>query len=150
MFHNNDLPAVLRYHLGKPTEYSIPEAELVGEVMAAHLLEKTDAQVLVATIGADNTSTIQNTKNQKPRGADYLLYQIHDVDRALLEVSRRPRIQRQRMARPERRTKSGRDGMNDGGKGGEYRGSDPTQALSPCIFFHRGFLEFLSALAGTT
>jgi hypothetical protein len=79
LYLNGILQSTLRYHLGLATEYGIAEAELVGEVMAAYMLSRLWQRYEEATIGVDNTATLYNTRNQKPRGAHYLLDSIHDL-----------------------------------------------------------------------
>jgi ribonuclease HI len=78
LYRNGNIQATLRLHLGPATKYGIAEVELVGELMAVHLLTKIQGRYGEATIGADNTSTLHNMLNQKPRGAHYLMDEIHN------------------------------------------------------------------------
>jgi ribonuclease HI len=78
LYWNGIEQLTLRYHLGSATEYGIAEAKLVGELLAAFMLSRPRMRYEQATIGADNTATLYNMRNQKPRGAHYLLDAVHD------------------------------------------------------------------------
>jgi hypothetical protein len=77
LYCNGQMQQILRYHLGPALKYGIVEAKLVGEIMAAFMLSRPGLQYMTATISADNTATIHNTRNQTPRGAHYLVNEIH-------------------------------------------------------------------------
>jgi hypothetical protein len=49
----------------------------VGEVMAAYMLSRPGLWYTTATIRAGNTATIHNARNQTPRGAHYLVNEVH-------------------------------------------------------------------------
>jgi hypothetical protein len=73
LYINGRLYKTIQYHLGSSKYYGIPEAKLVGEILATHLLITTQRQFDTATIAPDNVGTIQAMQNQHPRPGHYLL-----------------------------------------------------------------------------
>ncbi|KAF8578280.1 hypothetical protein K439DRAFT_1621462 [Ramaria rubella] len=72
IFVDGVLHSSLTFHLGKLTEYSIYEAELVGLFLAAHLLCKEHINA-PATIGADNQAALAATDAHQPKAGHYLV-----------------------------------------------------------------------------
>jgi ribonuclease HI len=73
IFENGRPTTTLRYHIGSSKHYGIPEAEIIGEILAAHLLVTTRRRFNTAIIGPDNVGTIQATQNQRSRPGQYLV-----------------------------------------------------------------------------
>ncbi|GBE84774.1 RNA-directed DNA polymerase from mobile element jockey [Sparassis crispa] len=73
---------VLRYHLGPSSEHSVYKAEVVGLVLAIHLL-KREISVQSASCAANNKASILATKLQKPAPGHYLIDMLHHDVNAL-------------------------------------------------------------------
>ena len=74
-------PTVLRYHLGASTRHTVYEAELVGLLLAAHLLLGL-LSFHVASCAADNTACLRAIRNRRPHPAHYLVDELlHDLDK---------------------------------------------------------------------
>ena len=58
-------PTVLRHHLGASTRHSVYEAELVGLLLATHLLLRL-LSFHLASCAADNTASLLAVRNRKP------------------------------------------------------------------------------------
>ena len=69
----------ITYHLGHENEHTIFEAELVGVILALHLLRCRKARTADAYIGLDNQAVIHALGDQKPKLGHYLLDKIHDL-----------------------------------------------------------------------
>ena len=78
-------PTVLRFHLGSSTRHSVYEAEIVGLILAAHLLFSLLSYHL-ASCAADNTACLLAIRNRRPHPAHYL---VDELLRNLDAVKRR-------------------------------------------------------------
>ena len=78
-------PTVLRYRLGDSTRHSVYEAEIVGLLLAAHLLLAL-LSFHLASCAADNKACLLAVCNRKPHPAHYL---IDDLLLSLESVKRR-------------------------------------------------------------
>ena len=64
--------ATLCYHLGPASEHTVFEAELVGLILAAHLLRTSEEVSFPATILADNQAAIQASERPAAKSGHYL------------------------------------------------------------------------------
>jgi ribonuclease HI len=76
---NNRKTKMLRFFLGKESEHTVYEAEIVGVILGLHLLKSYSKRIKEATIGIDNQAVIQSLQNQKPKSGHYLLDKVHDM-----------------------------------------------------------------------
>ena len=60
------------YHLGPESEHTVFEAELVGLILAAHLLNTSEEVTLPATILADSQAAIQASERPTAKSGHYL------------------------------------------------------------------------------
>ncbi|TFY52367.1 hypothetical protein EVJ58_g10059 [Rhodofomes roseus] len=65
-------PVVLRHHLGSSTRHTVYEAEIVGLILAAHLLIQ-ELSARAASCAADNMPCLLAVQNRKPHPAHYLI-----------------------------------------------------------------------------
>jgi ribonuclease HI len=81
----------ITYHLGPESDHTVFEAELIGVILALHLLRCRKAKTHVAYIGLDNQAVIQALGDQKPKPGHYLLDKIHDLaeDFQIVEARKR-------------------------------------------------------------
>lgn len=66
----------LQFQLGPSTEYSVKEGELVGIILALHLLEGVESPRTKATINTDCMSAILATVNRRAQPEQYILDDI--------------------------------------------------------------------------
>ena len=84
LYKGNRIIKSLRYHLGPLTEHTVYESELIGLMLALHLLIGLTCQLLFTVIiGIDNQAAIRSLMNQKSKPAHYLLDKIHDATERL-------------------------------------------------------------------
>ena len=75
---------MLQYHLGPSTKHTIYEPELIGFLLAFHLLNMPMCHsTSTVIIGLDNQMVIWSLNNQRAKPAHYLLDLIHDVSEHL-------------------------------------------------------------------
>ena len=84
--------ATLRYHLGPASEHTVFEAELVGLILAAHLLSESREATYPAVILADNQAAIQASEYPAARSGHYLCLRFRTL---LRKVIRENKITRQ-------------------------------------------------------
>ncbi|KAJ3473536.1 hypothetical protein NLI96_g12952 [Meripilus lineatus] len=89
LYINGRIKGKLFYHLGKATDHTVYEAELVGVLLAQHLLRSINQPFYRATIGLDNQAVILATQNQQPKPAHYLLDAIHSESMELMKKQSR-------------------------------------------------------------
>ena len=69
----------LRYHLGKETDHTVYEAEIIAVILALHILMEINRPLARITIGIDNQAVLLGLKNQTSKPGHYLLDKIHDT-----------------------------------------------------------------------
>ena len=84
--------ATLRYHLGPASEHTVFEAEIVGLILAGHLLSESDKVTFPAVILADNQAAIQASEYPKAKSGHYLCLRFRNL---LRKVTRENKIARQ-------------------------------------------------------
>ena len=72
LYVNDTKVATLRYHLGVASEHTVFEAELVGMIMAAHLISTIDNLPLPASIFVDNQAAILAGERPTSKPGHYL------------------------------------------------------------------------------
>lgn len=84
LYKGDEVLSTVKYHLGPTTHHTVYEAELVGIILALHLLTGRLCQLLNAVIiGLDNQAAIKALTNQTSKPSHYLLDQIHDASERL-------------------------------------------------------------------
>ena len=84
LYKDNCIMKSLCYYLGPLTEHMIYELELVGLLLALHLLPQLTCHLLPSVIiGLDNQVAICSLTNQDSKPAHYLLDAIHDATERL-------------------------------------------------------------------
>ena len=79
LYNSNCIVKSLCYYLGPLTEHTVCESELIGLLLALHLLIRLTCRLLsTVIIGLDNQATICSLMNQKSKPAHYLLDKIHN------------------------------------------------------------------------
>ena len=75
----------LLYHIGPTTKHTVFETELIGLLLAFHLLSLLMYKLSSSTvvIGLDNQAAIKALRNQETKPAHYLLDQIHTAAECL-------------------------------------------------------------------
>lgn len=65
---NEQPPRMLHYHLGPETEHTVHKAELIGTVLALHLISTEKNRKVPITIGTDNQAALEayNSSMRKP------------------------------------------------------------------------------------
>ena len=71
--------ATLRYHLDPVSEHTVFEAELIGLILAGHLLSESDEVTFPAAILADNQAAIQASKYPKAKSRHYLCLHFRNL-----------------------------------------------------------------------
>ena len=79
MYLNGREHSSLKLHLGTKSEHTIYEGELVGVILALHLIKNLNVDIDHANISLDNQSGIQATHHQKPQPSYHLLEKIHQA-----------------------------------------------------------------------
>jgi ribonuclease HI len=80
LYTNKTEKKAIRFHLGPSEHHTVYEGELVGLLLAFHLLSSLRFKLRSYTvIGIDNQAAILALGNQKPHPAHYLLDLIHDA-----------------------------------------------------------------------
>ena len=80
LYKDNRVIKSLCYYLGPLTEHTVYESELIGLLLALHLLLGLTCQLLHSVIiGLDNQAAICLLTNQEAKPAHYLLDAIHDM-----------------------------------------------------------------------
>ena len=80
LYKDNRVIKSLYYYLGPLTEHTVYESELIGLLLALHLLLGLTCQLLHSVIiGLDNQAAIRLLTNQEVEPAHYLLDTIHDM-----------------------------------------------------------------------
>ena len=80
LYKNNHVLKSIQYKLGTPEEHTVYEVELVGIILALHLLMSLACQLVNMTlISLDNQAVILALSNQSPKPSHYLLDIIHDA-----------------------------------------------------------------------
>ena len=80
LYKDNHVVKSLYYYLGPLTEHTVYESELIGLLLALHLLLGLTCQLLHSVIiGLDNQAAIHSLTNQEAKPAHYLLDAIHDM-----------------------------------------------------------------------
>jgi ribonuclease HI len=83
----------LRFFLGKDSEHTVYEAEIIGVILGLQLLKSYSKRIKETVIGIDNQAVIQALQNQKPKSGHYLLDKVHDMaeDFQMAEARKRKR-----------------------------------------------------------
>lgn len=106
LYRGNRIIKKLQLYIGPITEHTVYESELIGLLLALHLLSMLTCLIPnTAVIGLDNQAAIKAINNQEPKQASYLLDQIHNAAEHL--QTRQDKILRKeefRQARREGRT----------------------------------------------
>ena len=71
--------STLRYHLGSAEEHTVFEAEMVGLILAAHLLATSHESTLPATILVDNQAAIQASEHPTAKSGHYLCLHFRNI-----------------------------------------------------------------------
>ena len=72
-----------RFHLGTKKEHTVYEGEIVGMILAIHLLREAEANGTMA-LGVDNQAAIKATGTFRSQPGHYLMDRFHDDLRKLL------------------------------------------------------------------
>ena len=88
LFVDKEHKATLRYHLGKATEHTVFEAEAVGLILAAQLLNRFREAKYPASIYADNQAVIRSCTHPSARPGHYLLTCFRKLMKHLLRKKR--------------------------------------------------------------
>ena len=72
LYVDNQQVSTLQYHLGSAEEHTVFEAEMVGLILAAHLLANSNESTLPATILDDNQAAIQAGECPTAKSRHYL------------------------------------------------------------------------------
>lgn len=84
LYNGNHIVKSLHYYLGPLTEHTVYESELIGLLLALHLLIRLTCQLLsTVIIGLDNQAAICSLMSQKSKPAHYLLNKIHNATEQL-------------------------------------------------------------------
>jgi ribonuclease HI len=78
LMENGQCKGTLRARLGDTSDHMVYEAELVGLILAVHLLKKVRC-LDQATIGVDNQATIDTLDLNKPAPSHYLVDEVHKL-----------------------------------------------------------------------
>ena len=93
LYKGNRAIKQLKFHAGNMSKHTVYETELLGLLLAFHLLSSLTCALRYSTsIGLDNQASIKAISNQKPKPAQYLMDQVHNAAE-LLQI-RQDRIQR--------------------------------------------------------
>jgi len=80
MYINKTEKCSLHYYLGPLSDHTVYEGEIVGLIIALHLLKSIHFQLSSYTIiGTDNQAAIKALSNQTPHPAHHLLDQVHNA-----------------------------------------------------------------------
>ena len=79
MYVNDTKVASLRYHLGAASKHTVFEAELVGMILAAHLLNVNDDLPLPASIFVDNQAAILAGERPTTKPGHYLSIRFREI-----------------------------------------------------------------------
>ena len=71
--------STLRYQLGRETDHTVYEAEIVAVILALHILLQVERRLRRITIGVDNQAVLLGLRNQKSKPGHYLLDKVHDA-----------------------------------------------------------------------
>ena len=86
LFINQEEQCVLKYHLGTKVQHMVYKAEIVGLILALHLLAALTHRLTAhIIIDSDSQATIKSLLNQCPHPAHYLLEHIHKTVKMLHE-----------------------------------------------------------------
>jgi len=80
--------STLRFHLGSAEEHTIFKAEVVGLILAAHLLTTSHEASFPAVILADNQAAIQAGEHPAARSGHYLCLHFRTILRTLLAANK--------------------------------------------------------------
>ncbi|KNZ76855.1 hypothetical protein J132_07041, partial [Termitomyces sp. J132] len=92
----------LCYHLGSKSQHTVYEADIVGVLLALHMLILLTRNLPArAVIGSDSQAMIRATNNQRPHPSHYLLDHVHDAAELLHKKQDRliRTVERQRASR---------------------------------------------------
>ena len=93
LYKDNRIAKKLKFHTGPATKHTVYETEIIGILLALHLLTSLSCNLLnTSLIGLDNQASIKATNDQKKKPAQYLLDQVHNAAENLNR--RQDRIQR--------------------------------------------------------
>ena len=79
LYVNNTQVTTLYYHLGVASEHMVFEAELVGMIMAAHLISTVDGLPLPASIFVDNQAAILASERPTSKPSHYLSINFREI-----------------------------------------------------------------------
>ena len=79
LYVDNRQVSMLRYHLGSAEEHTVFEAEMVGLILATHLLANSNESTLPATILADNQAAIQAGERPTAKSRHYLCLHFRNI-----------------------------------------------------------------------
>ena len=79
LYVNDTKVATLRFHLGAASEHTIFEAELVGMIMATHLVSTVDNLPLPASIFVDNQAAILAGERPTSKPGHYLSVKFREI-----------------------------------------------------------------------
>ena len=79
MYVNDTKVASLRYHLGAASKHTVFEAELVGMILAAHLLNTNEDLPLPASIFVDNQAAILAGEHPTTKPGHYLSIRFREI-----------------------------------------------------------------------
>ena len=85
LYVNNTQVAALRYHLGAASKHTVFEAELVGMILAAHLLATIEGLPLPASIFVDNQAAILAGERPTSKPGHYLSTKFREIVQELHE-----------------------------------------------------------------
>ena len=79
MFKDGKKIGNLRYHLGKDSEHTVFEAELIGILLGLQLIRDKRLSNLTYTIGVDNQAAIKSLTSKMDKSGHYLAAEILDT-----------------------------------------------------------------------
>ena len=85
LYVNNTQIAKLRYHLGSAREHTVFEAELVGLILAVHLLATNELVPYPASIFVDNQAAILASQRPTSKPGHYLSVMFRDIMKEVIE-----------------------------------------------------------------
>jgi ribonuclease HI len=83
LYRGKVLQKSLTFHLGSDLDHTAYEAEIVGLILGAHLLNTLSCRLICPAICLNSQASIHALDNLKPHPAHYLIDLFHDATKAL-------------------------------------------------------------------
>jgi len=88
LYIDNQQVSALRFHLGPAEEHTVFEAEVVGLILAAHLLTTSHEVTFPAVILIDNQAAIQASEHPAAKSGHYLCLRFRTLLRKVLSENK--------------------------------------------------------------